>query len=61
LPPVDALKISIQCIEVIREVHEAGFIHRDVKPENFAVEFTGSADKIYLLDFGIARQYRFKD
>ncbi|KRX48902.1 Tau-tubulin kinase 1 [Trichinella sp. T9] len=61
LPPVDALKISIQCIEVIREVHEAGFIHRDVKPENFAVEFTGSADKIYLLDFGIARQYRFKN
>ncbi|XP_003374115.1 Tau-tubulin kinase 1 [Trichinella spiralis] len=61
LPPVDALKISIQCIEVIREVHEAGFIHRDIKPENFAVEFTGSADKIYLLDFGIARQYRFKD
>ncbi|KAL1240355.1 Tau-tubulin kinase 1 [Trichinella pseudospiralis] len=61
LPPVEALKISIQCIEIIREVHEAGFIHRDVKPENFAVEFTGTAEKIYLLDFGLSRQYRFKN
>ncbi|KRZ73565.1 Tau-tubulin kinase 1 [Trichinella papuae] len=61
LPPVEALKISIQCIEVIREVHEAGFIHRDVIPENFAVEFTGTAEKIYLLDFGLARQYCFKN
>ncbi|KRX80568.1 Tau-tubulin kinase 1 [Trichinella sp. T6] len=42
LPPVNALKISIQCIEVIREVHEAGFIHRDLNSQEALIKFTFS-------------------
>uniref|UniRef100_A0A914C0U3 Protein kinase domain-containing protein n=1 Tax=Acrobeloides nanus TaxID=290746 RepID=A0A914C0U3_9BILA len=49
------LKIAIQVFQALRDVHKAGFVHRDVKPENFAI---GAHQKnvIFILDFGLARQ-----
>ncbi|KAH7726771.1 CK1/WORM6 protein kinase [Aphelenchoides avenae] len=51
-----ALSTGIQCVEAIHEIHRAGYLHRDIKPGNFAV---GKNDvrKVYLLDFGMARRY----
>ena len=35
-----------------------GFLHRDVKPSNFAVGRTPQTMRhIFMLDFGLARQY----
>ncbi|CAI5446043.1 unnamed protein product [Caenorhabditis angaria] len=54
-----AIGASIQCLEALEELHWIGFLHRDVKPGNFAV---GRADfgelrKIYVLDFGLCRRF----
>ncbi|CAB3404158.1 unnamed protein product [Caenorhabditis bovis] len=54
-----AIGASIQCLEALEELHWCGFLHRDVKPGNFAV---GRADygelrKIYVLDFGLCRRF----
>ncbi|KRY70673.1 Nuclear pore complex protein Nup93 [Trichinella pseudospiralis] len=57
----DVFKIAVQCFEAIRELHEEQYVHCDIKPENFAVERNGTFDKLYLLDFGIARKLSPKD
>ncbi|KAL3316678.1 Tau-tubulin kinase 2 [Cichlidogyrus casuarinus] len=52
------LKISLQILYSIKCIHEAGFLHRDVKPSNFAIGPTASTCKtIYMLDYGLARQF----
>mmetsp|Transcript_4802 Transcript_4802/g.10347 ORF Transcript_4802/g.10347 Transcript_4802/m.10347 type:complete len:270 (+) Transcript_4802:847-1656(+) len=43
-----------QIVMAVRAVHKLGFIHRDLKPDNIALDHQG---KIKLLDFGLARSH----
>ncbi|KFD49196.1 hypothetical protein M514_09918 [Trichuris suis] len=53
-----SLRIAIQCIEAVEEVHSIGYLHRDIKPDNLAIDVDeANARTIYLLDFGLARRY----
>jgi serine/threonine-protein kinase len=45
LPVLDGLEIA----------HEAGVVHRDVKPDNVFLTSDGGAERAKLVDFGIAR------
>jgi TolB-like protein/Tfp pilus assembly protein PilF/predicted Ser/Thr protein kinase len=47
----DALKITIQVAEALREAHAHGVVHRDLKPGNVMLDARGDAK---LLDFGLA-------
>ncbi|KRZ67330.1 Tau-tubulin kinase 1 [Trichinella papuae] len=50
-------KIAIQCTEALRDLHTAGFIHRDIKPTNIAVGINSERNIIKILDFGLARKF----
>jgi tRNA A-37 threonylcarbamoyl transferase component Bud32 len=52
LPPLEILGIAGQIAAAIDTAHEAGIIHRDVKPDNILVADDGRAK---LADFGVAR------
>ncbi|KAK6051549.1 hypothetical protein COOONC_10947 [Cooperia oncophora] len=54
------LVIGVQAIDSLKEVHNAGYVHRDVKPSNYAIGEAGTSREklIYILDFGLARSYQ---
>jgi serine/threonine-protein kinase len=59
LPADRAAWIALQAAYALGEAHDAGIVHRDVKPENIFVMGAGrQADNVKVLDFGIARRPR---
>ncbi|KAH7722631.1 Protein kinase domain containing protein [Aphelenchoides avenae] len=54
-----AISVGIQCVSALEELHSIGYIHRDVKPSNYAVGRleVHEARHVYLLDFGLCRKY----
>ncbi|WP_322937294.1 serine/threonine-protein kinase [Nocardioides bizhenqiangii] len=55
-PLVDALSVIEQVASGLADAHEAGLVHRDIKPGNVLVRIRGNAVRAYLADFGIARR-----
>ena len=53
LPWRQAINLLLPVLDGLQEVHDAGFMHRDLKPGNF---FLTGRDRLILLDFGAARQ-----
>ncbi|KJH47159.1 hypothetical protein DICVIV_06747 [Dictyocaulus viviparus] len=54
------VRIGIQVIEALKFVHDLGFLHRDVKPSNMCVGIGEHRRIIYLVDFGMTRQFRLQ-
>lgn len=50
--PTEAATVMIPVCEALQASHEAGIIHRDVKPANIMITNTGG---VKVMDFGIAR------
>ena len=47
-------KIVAQLIMALKCIHEAGFVHRDVKPDNIMFKITGKNKYLLkLIDFGL--------
>ncbi|CAN6181388.1 unnamed protein product [Urochloa humidicola] len=52
--------IAVEGISILEKLHSKGFVHGDVKPENFLLGQAGSPDdkKLYLIDLGLASKWR---
>ncbi|RCN35196.1 hypothetical protein ANCCAN_18951 [Ancylostoma caninum] len=56
-----AMNASLQTLQSVWDLHDVGYLHRDIKPQNFAIGLGEKEKVIYMLDFGIARKYRYGD
>lgn len=52
--------IAIEAISILEKMHSIGYIHADVKPENFLLGPPGTPDekKLFLVDLGLATKWR---
>jgi serine/threonine protein kinase len=54
----EVLDLALHLLDALGEVHAAGMLHRDIKPDNIFLCSNGSADaRIVLIDFGSARAF----
>ena len=55
IPPDSLVRIAVRVLDSLQAVHEAGWLHRDVKPSNvFLARTADGCLRIKLIDFGIA-------
>ncbi|CAO2181506.1 unnamed protein product [Urochloa humidicola] len=52
------LMLADQMITRIEFVHSKGYLHRDIKPDNFLMGLGRKANQVYIIDFGLAKRYR---
>ena len=52
------LMLGIELITRLEFIHHRNFIHRDIKPDNFLVGIGDRANVVYVIDFGLSKQYR---
>ncbi|KAJ3696128.1 hypothetical protein LUZ60_001505 [Juncus effusus] len=52
--------IAVEAISILEKLHIKGFVHGDVKPENFLLGQPGSPDekKLFLIDLGLASRWK---
>ncbi|OHT10062.1 CK1 family protein kinase [Tritrichomonas foetus] len=48
------LKLAISMLDAVESLHEMGYIHNDIKPENFLLK---PPDKVKIIDFGFNKKY----
>lgn len=48
--------LADQILETLEFIHGQQYIHRDIKPDNFVIGLGDKADRLYLVDFGLAKK-----
>ena len=44
-------------ISRLEAIHNRGYIHRDIKPDNIVIGPISDPDTLYLIDFGLSKLY----
>ena len=57
----DAVSICKQLVAGVSALHDAGVIHRDLKPNNVMLEGEGPDTHVSIMDFGLARLHEVEN
>ncbi|KAL4453319.1 hypothetical protein ABPG73_009725 [Tetrahymena malaccensis] len=55
------LMLAEQMLQRIEYVHHRHFLHRDIKPDNFLIGSGKRSNKVFIIDFGLAKRYLQRD
>lgn len=54
--------VALHALRLLRGLHTLGIVHRDIKPDNFALGYAGAkCMELYIFDFGLSSQYINKE
>ena len=51
------IALIVQMLDCINNVHQRGFIHRDIKPATFVIGKGDQSSKVFIIDFGLAKKH----
>jgi len=54
----NTLMLIDQMLTRLEYLHQHDYVHRDLKPENFLIGTGYQANKVHLIDYGLAKRYR---
>lgn len=49
--------LADQLLILLEQLHTSGYIHRDIKPNNFLVGKDGLQSQLFITDFGLSKKY----
>jgi len=52
-----ALHIGLQLLLSVEQLHEEGFLHRDIKPDNCMFGRGTDCGRVFLIDFGLSKSF----
>ncbi len=52
------LMVADQMVQRMEFLHNKGFLHRDIKPDNFLIGLGKKQHIVYCIDFGLAKRYK---
>jgi casein kinase 1 delta/casein kinase I family protein HRR25 len=55
------LLIADQAIRRLKQIHDNGYLHCDIKPDNFLLGTGNNGNILYTIDFGLARDFDATD
>lgn len=55
------LMVSLQIFDLLMKLHSCGYVHRDIKPDNFLIGVGPERAKVFLIDFGLAKRFKTED
>ena len=47
-----------QLLSILEFIHDKNIVHRDIKPDNLCMGLDYISQKVFLIDFGLAKKYR---
>ena len=50
------MEIGKSILDILKRVHNYGYIHQDIKPDNFLFDIEGK--QIFIIDFGLAKVFK---
>jgi len=53
--------LAMQMLKGVKQVHDHGFLHRDIKPGNFVIGGSKDPRSVYIIDYGLSRRYVHPD
>lgn len=60
LTETETASLGILGFRSLREIHNQGIVHRDIKPQNVCLDPSGNK-KLYIIDFGLCKKIRDRD